>query len=484
VERNLTSATQSDAEPADRELTTDVLVVGRGASGSGAPLQALRVGARVMVLEKRAVNGGSASVSAGGFWTFEDFEAFRALAPDGDPAMQQKLVDSFPAAVEFLRSAGITVAGRPHLTQANMGISYKIEIQDLLDHALDAVRSEGGSVLLGTAARSLLWNGREVEGVIAVGAGGARLRINARSVALASGGFQGSPEILARYVGLNYDQLLLRSNPGSVGDGFRLASSVAASGTKGMSDFYGHLIASPVISFDSNEFRPLTQYHSSASILVNVRGWRIMDETIGDAVLAQVIVRQPNARGVLVFDDHVRRTDASKEPAPGVGDVDRFAYAEAKGARVACAPTLEALIDEVATWGIERAELNRTVHEYCGAIENRRPFARGVPVASTARAPQTGPYYAVDVRPAITFTFGGIRASVDGEVLDHDGVTIPGLFAGGGHVGGISGVGYAGGLAPCFIAGMWAGDSAARWARGDATASAEACPESKGETAQ
>ncbi|MEV1176869.1 FAD-binding protein, partial [Nonomuraea sp. NPDC049784] len=87
--------------------------------------------------------------------------------------------------------------------------------------------------------------------------------------------------------------------------------------------------------------------------------------------------------------------------------------------------------------------------------------ARGVPVAPSARPPQTGPFYALMVQPSITFTFGGVRTNTDGAVLDHDGRPVPGLFAAGADIGGLSNYGYAGGLAPGYISGRWAGRSAA-----------------------
>ena len=65
------------------------------------------------------------------------------------------------------------------------------------------------------------------------------------------------------------------------------------------------------------------------------------------------------------------------------------------------------------------------------------------------------------VQPSITFTFGGVRTNANGEALDHDGRPVPGLYAAGADIGGLSNYGYAGGLAPGYITGRWAGNSAA-----------------------
>jgi 3-oxosteroid 1-dehydrogenase len=57
-----------DAAPAHWDETTDVVVVGTGAAGLTAAIRAADAGARVIVLEKMAMVGGSTSVSAGVVW--------------------------------------------------------------------------------------------------------------------------------------------------------------------------------------------------------------------------------------------------------------------------------------------------------------------------------------------------------------------------------------------------------------------------------
>lgn len=324
---------------------TQVLVVGSGVAASGAILHALRAGARVGVIEKLDVHGGSASFSAGGFWTFKDYDTFRKLAPKGDAAMQHKLLEDYPKALAFIAENGLDVDPAVRITQHGHGVAHKIDIIGLMAHALDQVRDAGGFVHASTAAKQLIWDGRAVRGVIASRADGTLMRINAEAVVLTSGGFQGSADLRSRYIGINYDKLLVRSNPGSVGDGMRMAQSAGGSLTSSLSGFYGHLIASPIEEFVPAEFKNLTQYHSVSSILLNKHSERFIDETLGDAVNAQALTQEPDAIGVLIFDDHVRRTEGTDEPAPNVGVIDRYAHAEQFGARVAAADTIEDLLD-------------------------------------------------------------------------------------------------------------------------------------------
>ena len=41
------------------------------------------------------------------------------------------------------------------------------------------------------------------------------------------------------------------------------------------------------------------------------------------------------------------------------------------------------------------------------------------------------PFHAVEVQPAITFTFGGLRGDTEGRALDHNGEPVAGLFVAG-----------------------------------------------------
>jgi predicted oxidoreductase len=77
----------------------------------------------------------------------------------------------------------------------------------------------------------------------------------------------------------------------------------------------------------------------------------------------------------------------------------------------------------------------------------------------------TPPYYAVELIGSTLGTKGGPRTNADGQVLDVDGATIPGLFAAGNVMAGPTGMVYGGAggtLGPAMIFGYRAGRAAAR----------------------
>jgi predicted oxidoreductase len=71
------------------------------------------------------------------------------------------------------------------------------------------------------------------------------------------------------------------------------------------------------------------------------------------------------------------------------------------------------------------------------------------------------PFRALEVRPGITFTLGGIDVDADLRVLDSEGRPIPSLFAAGADAGGTYDGGYMGGLVLGLVQGRAAGRSAA-----------------------
>ena len=159
----------------------------------------------------------------------------------------------------------------------------------------------------------------------------------------------------------------------------------------------------PLSAFEPEHYLPLTQYHSRYSILVDFQGRRFVDESLGDEVSNQVVLRLPGARAVLLCDERVRTEHVIGPPYPHGQVIDRFAVAASLGAHLASADTVEELIARVAEWGVDAAGLARTLDAYEHGGEQDAPLpAEPVPL----REP---PFHAVEVQPALTFPLGGVR---------------------------------------------------------------------------
>jgi hypothetical protein len=70
--------------------------------------------------------------------------------------------------------------------------------------------------------------------------------VPAKLVVLATGGFQGSPDITSKYLGQGGENMFVRSNRGSVGDGLNMAIESGTGTSRGMNTYYGHLLPAPL----------------------------------------------------------------------------------------------------------------------------------------------------------------------------------------------------------------------------------------------
>ena len=283
-------------------------------------------------------------------------------------------------------------------------------------------------------------------------ASGEQRVIRARSTLLATGGFGAIPRSEREHIHPLAADLPLRANPHSVGDGMRLGLSVGAAFGPPDAGFYGHLIPSKVAYNNPYEFTDLTFYHSEHGVLLNLDGGRFCDETIGDHLNTLYVLEQPEARALLVYDQRVHDEWMMAPYVEGVEPLDKFQLAYRRGARAAMADDIEefeALPDE---WGT-RARGARHIARVQPAMRS----GRSEPGRKLDAAPLVDPpYYVIEVIPAITFTFSGLRIDPQARVLDDSGHVIPGLLAAGADAGGVFQRAYAGGLACALVFGLQA----------------------------
>jgi succinate dehydrogenase/fumarate reductase flavoprotein subunit len=339
---------------------------------------------------------------------------------------------------------------------------------------VDRIASLGGTALSGTGVQQLLTSDGAVSGVLAFDAAGA-VEVHAGSVILATGGFQGNPELLARYVTPQAQAMYLRANPWSTGDGFLAATAAGAATTPSLDTFYGHMLTAPPARFNALQFQDMSHKYAPLAVVLNLEGRRFADESCGtgEEWLNAQVARQPQATAACVFDA------VTADRAYDGGPLARVVFDRARqaGGPVAQADTLEGLAAQMQAWGIPAQQVVHTVTTFNAAVasgngEFLQPARRGnqFPVAQP-------PFSATLVRAAITFTCGGLRVDLDMRVLrraasismlplvtapgeELQAAAIPNLYAAGCDVGGFSTLDYMGGLAQALVTGRTAGRAA------------------------
>ncbi|GAB1201302.1 hypothetical protein APSETT444_010692 [Aspergillus pseudonomiae] len=451
-------------------ISVDVLVCGGGMSGMACAAFAAESGAKVLVVEKQAV------VGAG------DPELQAAWMQDYLPAVQWMRENGIPTAKRF---DGIMTIGIEYIhtqdyiymkSDNDTGIGFPIKIPQLHQHHQQRIQNNktGSQIFTNTAVVKLLQEQPGVPGSRIVGAiirrgtvdGASTVYYEAKAqhVVLATGGFQGNAGLTSMHLGQGGDNIFVRSNRGSVGDGLTLATAVGAGTSRGMNTYYGHLLAAPLRAeeVDPKDFLPLAQYQSKYCLLINESGRRFADETTGDEVVNQYLAKQEKRRGFLLFKYTSSLSHCVSAPFPNAGEIDRLEKAREHGCNVASTPSLEGLAEILNQWGVDGPQALRTIEQYDRIIRlGDKTSTLDAPVGKAGKPPVPlvegeGPFFAMEVQPSITFTYGGVLIDTKGRALTPDKTPIPGLLIAGVDGGGFSNLGYAGGLALAFVTGLWA----------------------------
>ncbi|AKC70773.1 FAD-dependent oxidoreductase [Pandoraea oxalativorans] len=511
-------ASEQRGAHAQWHATYDVVVVGYGAAGAVAAIEAADAGARVLLIEKMPDPGGISILSAGGVRVCDDADAafaylqhtcggrtpddvLRALAvgmtevPDylrelartndavvrvdaalgnypfpGCDSLAYADIESIPG---FGDPAGY-LAARPFRPGC---LLFKL----LLDN-VEARSAQGRiDVWLSTRVERLeQGERREVLGV-RVRRGDESLRVRAqRAVVLACGGFEADEEMKRQF--FVSTPVLPGSFRGNTGDGIRMAQAAGAAlwhmwhhhgpyGIRHPDPSYPFGIYAKILPMwtPERETKPLPKM---AWIVVDQRGRRYVNEYppyISDTGVRQFDHYDPSAYrhdrlpSYLIFDEAGRRMYPMGRSITN----DREAWyewssdnlKEVENGLLQKADTLDALAEKL---GIDAAGLARTVREWNAGCEAGHDDAFG-------RRPETmtplteGPFYAASLWPVVINTQGGPVHDAAQRVLDPFGEPIAGLYAAG-ELGSVFGHIYmaGGNLAECIVGGRIAGRNAAR----------------------
>jgi succinate dehydrogenase/fumarate reductase flavoprotein subunit len=334
-------------------------------------------------------------LSSGVVWRYRSFEEFRAQCPTGDERLQRLVFDRLDEGVEWLESLGAPVLERETGNPLTKGVRFDTAgLTDALVRAAGEVRFEQPVTVTVTVT------GTDTVTVTGTNTGG--------PLVLATGGFQGDPGLVERYV-KPAAPLRLRANPWSSGDGLKLALARGAALSDGLAEFYGRNMAD--VEFGDDEFVSLAQVFGRYARIFNDEGEEFFEHNAvswSELDLVQATAHQPGARAWYLFDEEA--------------------------------------LDERVRYG--------TVRDLVAQAPTR---------TDPADLPFTPPQQAVvatRVASAITHTIGGLRIDQHARVLDDQSAPVDGLYAAGVDAGGISTGGYASGLASALVLGLTAAESA------------------------
>jgi succinate dehydrogenase/fumarate reductase flavoprotein subunit len=430
-----------------------VAVAGGGLAGLTAALRAVDLGASVTLLEKGDRPGGSFLLSSGYIWSYRDMPTYRREAPGGDIALQELILNRLGFGLEWLERAGGILLSRETGNPLTFGARF--DPGQTVAALAERILASGARSLTGTALEALAEDAGRITGVRA-SSSGKKVEYAADAVVLASGGFAANPDLVGRHIIGGIGKMAVRAHPRSTGDGFLAALEKGALASAGLDEFYGRNLPASPATFPPERFVEVSQLYGRHAVAVNARGERYADEGAdwSETALTRATAHQPGPYAWYVLDAVGLRARVRERTVREMVEVARDT-----GGNVVEATSLEELADGLGELGLPRDALFRTLENYNAAVASDTEMSP--PRTGPAVPLREPPFVAVKVAPYITHTVGGLVVDVACRVL-REGYRrpIPGLYAAGVEVGGVSAGGYTSGLASALVFGRAAAESA------------------------
>lgn len=440
---------------------TDVVVVGAGAAGFSAAITAHDGGAKVILLEKQPITGGNSMLAAGGMNAAETrFQKAKNIKDSvelmyqdtmqggkqmNDPELAKILAQNSAASVDWLTSLGADISDVGRMAGASAyrthrptgGAAVGAHIINVLrknaaDRKMDVrVNSKVVKVLEDTHGR--------VTGVVVEGKHSGTYTILAKAVVLTAGGFSANPEKVA-YYRPEFKGMTTSNQPGATGDGMELGDK-AGGQLKDMREIQIH----PTVAAGSRIL--ITEaVRGNGAILINQEGKRFVNELTTRDKASEAILNQTGKSAYLVFDEGIRKS---------LKQIDGYFHLEL----VKEGATIKEL---AAVLKIPAETLEASIDAYNKAVDAKHDAAFKRP--DLPRALRTAKYYAIEVKPGVHYTMGGLKINRDAQVIAKDGKPMAGFFAAGEVTGGVHGGNRLGGnsISETITFGRIAGASAVK----------------------
>ena len=449
----------------------DYVVVGSGICGLSSAVDAAERGLNVVLLEKNGFLGGTSTVAEMCFGVFTDMQKEAGFTEElGSVAsimkttqdyhhyktnalLTRKFYEESADNIAWLKKQGVNFA-----LVMGIGNSYKTaHVYEGLGAAtiktLGARAEElGVQICTNAPGKELVVEDGKVTGVLA-DVDGKIVRINAKGVLLATGGYSDNAEMMKKYAHVDASITKNAGIAGRDGDGIAMALNIGASEWKSMGAvmFFGAILKND--RFGTH----LYSATSSPGFRFNERGVRYADEVIDQINFSHcgnIMAQQKASWGLYskaTLDDFVENgTIFGGGMYTPAGAPLTELYSQIEADMASDDPQVfycETLDDVAATAGVDADVLKAAVERYDGYCKTGvdEEFLKApeylIPVGE-------GPYYLFNQSLGYFTTSDGLYVNEFNQVLTADGEVIEGLFAGGSDAGGLQGDTYDVGICP------------------------------------
>jgi fumarate reductase flavoprotein subunit len=443
----------------------DVVVIGGGTSGVTAAANATALGANVLLMDKSARIGGSGSLSSGGHFTnskiqleagykFDDVDSFYSDGMSQSLWVAKALLirqynDFGGKAIDLLYEKG---GFNFRIGPENVGYASNSVLFPEASEAWYRVADSIGTVLLETKATGLITNDAgAVVGVTAESWDGKQITVNATSVVIATGGFLGNQQLMAKY---NYfEHSAAHGLAHNVGEGLEMMLGAGAHEFHiGGGNTHITQTTGEIEGFDDfSAMIPYTLFATPSFMRVNQRGERYWDEnamaTAGMTPVGNNMFAQSRYLYTIVSQDQMDilaesgligvgmqhppfNPNYNFYPLPAdfrMDTINEVMDAGVAGKSIFKGDTPEALAEAAGFLPDTFKSHFDRYEKICQAGKDDlfyKDSAYLVPMGS-------GPYYAIQFEACPFCSLGGVEIDEQMRVLRSDGTPIKGLYSSG-----------------------------------------------------
>jgi len=450
-----------DEVPAE-DISTDIVIIGAGGAGLSAAIAARNGDVSVIVLEKMGIAGGNTNYATGGLNASETSSQTANNIADSNqqfyddtmkggnnvnnPDLVRVMVENSAQTVDWLIGLGMDLSDVGKLGGSTNNRTHRPTGGGAIGSHFTAImvkaaEDSGAEIRYNSTVTSIIDKDRKVTGVTVSSPNG-DYTITAKAVIVATGGFGANAELVSSFVP-SLEGFGTTNHRGATGDAIELVQAFDVA-LVDIEQIQTHPTVVPVKNIMITE-----AVRGNGAIMTNLEGKRFEQEMATRDVMSEAILAQTGKTAYLVFDQGIRDSLKAIEAYQRQGLLTEGA-------------TLAELAQNL---NMPVANLEATVASYNSSVDSETDADFGR--ADMPRKIETGPFFAVEVAPAIHHTMGGLKIHTETEVLNTSNTVVPGLYAAGEVTGGIHGTNRLGGNALSDIAtfGRIAGTEAALYVK-------------------
>ena len=317
------------------KYTADLVIIGGGAAGMPAALEAMEQGiGSVILIDKRPFPGGNARMAGGYLFAADAYthkeagvevhcedvykDALHFHHCDGiNPRILKAFIDRSADNIEWLRQKGILYEFNPMMGNGIVGAGAPGSYARVIDKLKEEFLARGGVVMTNTSVLEICQDETgAICGVQAESKDGTAIEIETRAVILSTGGFLGNEELMQKYFSDQYDPAsyvtdALKFDGGGIVLAEKLGAKMAPKATLCKESGY---------SFANRRNKPHRISMYSNALWINSEGLRFCDEsTAHEHMNANLLVMQPGMIGYTIMDENMME-DLIAHPAPKVNN--------------------------------------------------------------------------------------------------------------------------------------------------------------------